>query len=170
LISILSTTPYSKVMPSPESYMREALRTARQGMESNQGGPFGAVVVSNGEIIGRGCNHVTSRKAPTAHAEVVAIREACHALGRFELSGCEIYSSCEPCPMCLGAIYWARMDRLIYAGTRQDAAQAGFDDAFLYREMVRPPMSRSLPESMLLRPLALELFEAWALKVDKNPY
>jgi guanine deaminase len=150
--------------------MQEALLSARQGMESNQGGPFGAVVVCEGRIIGRGCNRVTSLKDPTAHAEVMAIREACQTLGRFELNGCEIYSSCEPCPMCLTAIYWARLESLTYAGTQQDAELAGFDDAYLYREIGLPQAQRQLATTSLLRPEAQELFKDWVKKADRIDY
>lgn len=143
---------------------------AREGMESNQGGPFGAVIVCEGKIVGRGCNRVTTLNDPTAHAEVVAIREACRTLGRFELRGCELYTSCEPCPMCLAAIYWARLDRFTFAGTQEDAADAGFDDALLYREVALPYGERSLPSGRLLRSAAQELFREWKRKPDKIPY
>lgn len=134
------------------------------------GGPFGAVIVRNGEIIARGENRVTVCNDPTAHAEVSAIREAAARLGTYDLSGCEIYSSCEPCPMCLGAIYWARLDRLYYAGTRADAANVGFDDAHIYEELPLDPSQRELPTESLLREEAQIVFEAWAEKADKKEY
>ena len=134
------------------------------------GGPFGAVIVRNGEIIARGENRVTVCNDPTAHAEVSAIREAAARLGTYDLSGCEIYSSCEPCPMCLGAIYWARLDRLYYAGTRADAANVGFDDAHIYEELPLDPSQRELPTQTLLREEAQRVFEAWAGKLDKKEY
>ena len=134
------------------------------------GGPFGAVIVRNGEIIARGENRVTVCNDPTAHAEVSAIREAAARMGTYDLSGCEIYSSCEPCPMCLGAIYWARLDRLYYAGTRADAANVGFDDAHIYEELPLDPSQRELPTQTLLREEAQRVFEAWAGKLDKKEY
>ena len=134
------------------------------------GGPFGAVIVRKGEIIARGENRVTVCNDPTAHAEVSAIREAAARLGTYDLSGCEIYSSCEPCPMCLGAIYWARLDRLYYAGTRADAANVGFDDAHIYEELPLDPSQRELPTESLLREEAQRVFEAWAEKADKKEY
>ena len=134
------------------------------------GGPFGAVIVRNGEIIARGENRVTVCNDPTAHAEVSAIREAAARLGTYDLSGCEIYSSCEPCPMCLGAIYWARLERLYYAGTRADAANVGFDDAHIYEELPLDPSQRELPTQTLLREEAQRVFEAWAEKADKKEY
>ena len=132
--------------------------------------PFGAVIVRNGEIIARGENRVTVCNDPTAHAEVSAIREAAARMGTYDLSGCEIYSSCEPCPMCLGAIYWARLDRLYYAGTRADAANVGFDDAHIYEELPLDPSQRELPTQTLLREEAQRVFEAWAGKLDKKEY
>ena len=134
------------------------------------GGPFGAVIVRNGEIIARGENRVTVCNDPTAHAEVSAIREAAARMGTYDLSGCEIYSSCEPCPMCLGAIYWARLDKLYYAGTRADAANVGFDDAHIYEELPLDPSQRELPTQTLLREEAQRVFEAWAEKADKKEY
>ena len=134
------------------------------------GGPFGAVIVRDGEIIARGENRVTVCNDPTAHAEVSAIREAAARMGTYDLSGCEIYSSCEPCPMCLGAIYWARLDKLYYAGTRADAANVGFDDAHIYEELPLDPSQRELPTESLLREEAQRVFEAWAEKADKKEY
>ena len=149
--------------------MREAIKLSAESVRSG-GGPFGAVIVRNGEIIARGENRVTVCNDPTAHAEVSAIREAAARLGTYDLSGCEIYSSCEPCPMCLGAIYWARLDRLYYAGTRADAANVGFDDAHIYEELPLDPSQRELPTESLLREEAQLVFEAWAKKADKKEY
>ena len=149
--------------------MREAIKLSAESVRSG-GGPFGAVIVRNGEIIARGENRVTVCNDPTAHAEVSAIREAAARMGTYDLSGCEIYSSCEPCPMCLGAIYWARLDRLYYAGTRADAANVGFDDAHIYEELPLDPSQRELPTQTLLREEAQRVFEAWAEKTDKKEY
>ena len=158
-----------KAKHSPESFMREAIKLSAESVQSG-GGPFGAVIVRNGEIIARGENRVTVCNDPTAHAEVSAIREAAARMGTYDLSGCEIYSSCEPCPMCLGAIYWARLDRLYYAGTRADAANEGFDDAHIYEELPLDPSQRELPTQTLLREEAQRVFEAWAEKTDKKEY
>src|SRR6185295_4300380 len=155
---------------SRESFMREAIALAAEGMRSGQGGPFGCVIVKGGAVVGRGTNRVTSSLDPTAHAEVVAIRDACRALGTFELAGCELYTSCEPCPMCLAAAYWARIPRMFYANTRQDAAAIGFDDEMLYEELPRPIEERRLAMKPLLREEALALFEEWARKPDKVMY
>lgn len=160
-------------MPTDEDslrFMRRAIELSRVHMEAGEGGPFGAVVVKDGLIVGEGWNRVTSSQDPTAHAEVVAIRQACRKLGTFQLRGCEIYTSCEPCPMCLGAVYWARLDRLWYANGRADAAAIQFDDEWLYREVALPPEGRSLPTLQLLRDEALEVFRAWTQKPDKTPY
>jgi guanine deaminase len=153
-----------------EAFMRRAIELSREGMESNRGGPFGAVIVKAGEIIAEGVNRVTSTCDPTAHAEVVAIRAAGAALGTFDLSGCQIYTSCEPCPMCLAAIYWARLDRVYYANCREDAASIGFDDAAFYREIGLPIEARTLPMSRLLPQEAREAFDAWARKPDRVRY
>ncbi len=153
-----------------ESFMREAISLAVEKMEAGEGGPFGAVIVKDGKIVGRGWNRVTSTNDPTAHAEVSAIRDACRSLGTYSLEGCEIYSSCEPCPMCLIALYWARLDALYYAATRQDAAAAGFDDAFFYEQVSLPEEERALPSRRLLREEALRAFRAWAEKEDKVEY
>ena len=155
---------------TPDELMRRAIALSRRGMEGNAGGPFGAVVAQDGVILGEGWNQVTTTNDPTAHAEVVAIRAACRALGRFDLRGCEIYASCEPCPMCLGAILWARLDRVHYANTHTDAAAIGFDDERLYREIEKPIGARGLPMRRLLAAEALEVFEAWREKPDKVPY
>ena len=149
--------------------MREAIKLSAESVRSG-GGPFGAVIVRNGEIIARGENRVTVCNDPTAHAEVSAIREAAARLGTYDLSGCEIYSSCEPCPMCLGAIYWARLDRLYYACTRADAANVGVDDAHIYEELPLDPTQREQPTESLLREEAQLVFEAWASKLDKKEY
>jgi guanine deaminase len=149
--------------------MREAVELARVGVEQN-GGPFGAVVVCDGRIVGRGRNQVTRQLDPTAHAEIIAIREACCALGRFDLHGCDLYASCEPCPMCLAAIYWARLDRVFYACTRRDAAGIGFDDDFIYQQIALEIDARSLRMNQLSRDAALELFREWAAKPNKIPY
>lgn len=153
-----------------ERFMRRALELARNGVDANVGGPFGAVVVKDGRIIGEGVNRVTSTNDPTAHAEVVAIRAACRALRSFQLDGCVIYSTCEPCPMCLGAIYWARPARVFIAGTRDDAAAAGFDDAFIYDEICAEMGERRVPLEGLLREEARAVFEQWIAKPDKTSY
>lgn len=150
-------------------FMRMAIRLATENV-SNNGGPFAAVIVRNKEVIATGANRVTASLDPTAHAEICAIREACKALNDFDLSGCEIYSSCEPCPMCLSTIYWARIDKLYYANTRHDAAEIGFDDSFIYDELARSEAQRSLPVETLLRNEALRSFEAWKDKKDKTEY
>lgn len=156
---------------SDERWLREAIALARSGMERNDGGPFGCVIVKNDEVIGRGNNRVTSTNDPTAHAEVVAIREACRKLGSFQLDGCTLYTSCEPCPMCLGAIYWARPDRVVFAATREDAADAGFDDQLIYDELPLPPEQRRIPtEARVLRDEAQAVFKAWLEKTDKTAY
>lgn len=151
-------------------YLREAIRLSVEKMEANAGGPFGAVVVRHGEILGRGWNQVTSTNDPTAHAEVVAIRDACSRLKTFSLAGCEIYSSCEPCPLCLAAIYWARLDRIIYAATCDDAAAAGFDDRSFYREVSKPAGERSIPMVQALRDEAVVALQAWVKKEDRIRY
>jgi tRNA(Arg) A34 adenosine deaminase TadA len=151
-------------------FMMRAIELARAGMAANAGGPFGAVVVRNGEIIGEGNNRVTSSNDPTAHAEIIAIRKACESLQNFQLDGCTIYTSCEPCPMCLGAIYWARPERVLYACTRDDAAAIGFDDKFIYDELGKPNDSRKLTMLSILRNEALEVFRAWTEKSDKLDY
>ena len=150
--------------------MREAIGLAREGMRAGRGGPFGAVVVKEGRVVGRGANNVLSGRDPTAHAEIVALRDACRSLGTHELSGCEVYSSCEPCPMCLAALYWARVERLWYAATQEDAAAAGFDDSLIYREIGKPPLHRKLAMHPLLRSEAAELFKEWEDLPGKIPY
>ena len=150
-------------------FMRKAIALALENIR-NGGGPFGAVVVKDGNVVASGVNRVTANNDPTAHAEVVAIRAACAALGTFELKGCELYASCEPCPMCLGAIYWARLSRVYYAGTAEDAAAAGFDDAFIYREIVLPHDHRKMVMSQLLPEDGKRVFRAWAATSNKTTY
>jgi tRNA(Arg) A34 adenosine deaminase TadA len=153
-----------------EQFMRRAIELSRQKMQAGEGGPFGAVVVKDGTIVGEGWNCVTSRNDPTAHAEVVAIRDACARLRTFTLQGCELYTSCEPCPMCLAATYWARVDRLYYGNTIQDAADIDFDDFYFYRQLSLPIGERDLPMIRMLPDEALEVFGEWARKPDKTPY
>ncbi len=150
--------------------MEEAIRLAGDNVEYNHGGPFGAVVVKDGKIIGKGGNQVTIANDPTAHAEIVAIRQAAKNLGTFDLSGCEIYSSCEPCPMCLGAIYWSRINKLYYAATKEDAAKADFDDSFIYNEFTKPKTERKLQSVQMMREEAVKVFEKWIENEDKIPY
>ncbi|ELR72033.1 Guanine deaminase [Fulvivirga imtechensis AK7] len=150
--------------------MREAIRLSIHNVESGNGGPFGAVVVKDGKIIAHGTNQVTATNDPTAHAEVVAIRKACEILGSFQLDGCEIYTSCEPCPMCLGAIYWARPDKIYYANTKEDAAAINFDDQFIYDEIERPISERKLFTQQMLRDEAIEAFKKWSESSDKIEY
>ncbi len=153
-----------------EEFMREAILLSLVNVRQKGGGPFGAVIVRAGKIIARGWNQVTGTNDPTAHAEVVAIRKACKKLKTFKLDGCEIYTSCEPCPMCLSAIYWAHLDRVYYANTQADAARIDFDDQFIYRELSRPILRRKLPMQPLLRAEALKVFAEWKAKADKIEY
>jgi guanine deaminase len=157
-------------MISPSEWMQRAIDLAVENVRQGLGGPFGAVVVSNGAIVGSGANAVTATNDPTAHAEVVAIRAACRALGSFQLTGCELYTSCEPCPMCLGAIYWARPARIYYAATKADAAAAGFDDAHIYDELILDPEKRAIPCAQLLRDRAAEAFQVWRETIQRVPY
>jgi len=150
-------------------FMREAIALSVKNID-NGGGPFGAVIVKNGEIIAHGVNRVTSNNDPTAHAEVMAIREAASKLGTFDLAGCEIYSSCEPCPMCLGAIYWAHLDKLYYGNTKSDAKEIDFDDSFIYDELELPKEKRKIPTIQILREEAIEAFDKWKNKEDKIEY
>ena len=150
--------------------MKEAVRLSIENVEQGIGGPFGAVVVKDGKIIARGTNQVTASNDPTAHAEVVAIRKACEALNSFQLEGCEIYCSCEPCPMCLGAIYWARPDKLFYGNSKEDAAKVKFDDQFIYEELKRPINERKLFTKQMLREEAQAAFKKWAESSDKIEY
>ena len=153
-----------------EKFMRRAIELAQQGVDEDLGGPFGCVVVRDGEIIGEGSNQVTSTNDPTAHAEVVAVRAACRKIESFQLDGCSIYTSCEPCPMCLGAIYWARPARIFVAGTREDAAAAGFDDDFFYSELEKSNDDRQLKMETLLREESQAVFRRWIEKPNKIEY
>ena len=150
--------------------MQEAIRLSVTNVEQGKGGPFGAVVVKDGIIIARGANSVTAHNDPTAHAEVMAIREACKKLNTFQLTGCEIYTSCEPCPMCLAAIYWARPDKLYYASNKEDAAAIDFDDHFIYEEIAKPVLERKLFTRQLMRDEALAAFEKWKNSITKIEY
>ena len=152
-----------------DELMREAIRLSEENV-ANGGGPFGAVIARGGEIIATGVNRVTASNDPTAHAEVSAIRRAAQQLGTFNLAGCEIFTSCEPCPMCLGAIYWARLDRVYYANTKADAKAAGFDDSFIYDELALPRDRRKLPSVPMMRNEAIKVFEEWVSKEDKVEY
>lgn len=152
-----------------DELMREAIRLSEENV-ANGGGPFGAVIARGGEIIATGVNRVTASNDPTAHAEVSAIRRAAQQLGTFNLAGCEIFTSCEPCPMCLGAIYWARLDRVYYANTKADARDIGFDDSFIYDELALPRDRRKLPSVPMMRNEAIKVFEEWARKEDKVEY
>lgn len=155
---------------SNATFMREAMQLAEQGMRSGRGGPFGCVVVRRGEVVGRGSNRVTSTNDPTAHAEVVAIRDACTKLATFQLTDCELYTSCEPCPMCLSAIYWARIPQVFYGNTRADAAAIGFDDDFIYQQVPLAPEARTVKMELFLRDEAQIAFQEWANKTDKVRY
>ena len=152
------------------AFMQEAIRLAMENVRSGRGGPFAAIVVKQGRVVASGTNGVTSTNDPTAHAEVTAIREACRALNAFQLTGCELYTSCEPCPMCLGAIYWARPDRVYFAATACDAADAGFDDSFIYNELKLPFSERRIPFEATMREAGLEPFRAWIQKDDRIRY
>lgn len=149
--------------------MRRAIALSIENVE-NGGGPFGAVIAKDGKIVAEGCNRVTANNDPTAHAEVSAIRNACQKLGTFDLSGYEIFTSCEPCPMCLAAIYWAKLDKIYFANNKDDADQIGFGDAFIYKEMALDRSQRSKPSDILMRDEALKAFEAWMKKEDKVEY
>lgn len=151
-------------------FISVAINLAREGMNANLGGPFGAIVVKGQKIVGRGQNRVTSSHDPTAHAEVNAIRDACQQLNTFELSGCILYTSCEPCPMCLGAIYWARIDRIVFAANRRDAASANFDDEWLYEEVASSWKDRELEYQQLAQAAAARVFDEWRAKADKIKY
>lgn len=150
--------------------MERAIELAQSGMEQNHGGPFGCVIVKDGAIIAEGHNRVTTDNDPTAHAEIIAIRKACKALNDFQLTDCDIYTTCEPCPMCLGAIYWARLKRVFYAATREDAADAGFDDEFIYKELDLTPSDRTIPMIASERKKAIQVFDLWKKKEDKIDY
>jgi tRNA(Arg) A34 adenosine deaminase TadA len=157
-------------MMNQTDFMRRAIGLSEEALHSQRGGPFGAVIVKDKVILAEGSNGVTSTNDPTAHAEIVAIRQACAVLHSFRLPGCDIYTSCEPCPMCLGAIYWARLDHIYYANTRQDAARIGFDDAFLYEEIPLPIEQRMIPATRLLAPEASAVFAAWDRQAAKIRY
>jgi tRNA(Arg) A34 adenosine deaminase TadA len=151
-------------------FMARAIQLSIENVHSGRGGPFGAVVVQNGNIIAEGANQVTSANDPTAHAEILAIRAACGKLGVFELQDCEIYTSCEPCPMCLGAIYWARLSRVYFASLAADASKIGFDDSLIYREIARPRTQRAIPMVQIMHEEALAAFRAWEEKPNKIVY
>jgi guanine deaminase len=155
---------------SKEDFMREAIRLSLEGVRSGRGGPFGCVVVRDGKVVGGGSNQVTSTCDPTAHAEVVAIREACRALGTHQLTDCTLFASCEPCPMCLSAIYWARIPAVYFGNTRQDAAAIGFDDDFIYQQIPLPLAERSVSMQPLLHDEAKGAFDEWTRKPDKRIY
>jgi len=150
--------------------MARAIQLSLDNVRSGRGGPFGAVVVQDGKIVAEGVNQVTARNDPTAHAEVLAIRQACEKLGQFELKDCELYTSCEPCPMCLGAIYWARLARVYFANSAADASKIGFDDSAIYDELAQPHAHRGIPMVQIMREQALAAFHAWEEKPDKLPY
>ena len=153
-----------------EHFMRQAIALSRRNIGRPDGGPFGAVIVRDGRVIGEGTNQVTGTNDPTAHAEMVAIRAAATALGSFKLEGCEIFTSCEPCPMCLAAVYWARLDRIWYGNNREDAAAIGFDDEFLYRELALPMPERTLQIRQLLQTEAKGAFTDWSSSPNQVPY
>jgi len=157
-------------MTREQKFMNEAIALSQNGVRNNEGGPFGCVIVKDDKIIGRGNNKVTSSNDPTAHAEVVAIRDACKNLGTFQLEDCEVYSSCEPCPMCLGAIYWARPKLVYYANSREDAANIGFDDSMIYEELGIELDKRKIPVINLGREEALKVFKEWQNKSNKIKY
>lgn len=152
------------------AFMQETIRRAVENVRSGRGGPFAAIVVREDRVISAGANCVTSTNDPTAHAEVTAIREACRVLGTFQLTGCQIYTSCEPCPMCLGAIYWARPECVYFGATAADAAAAGFDDSLIYEELKRSRADRQIPFEPMMREAALEAFRVWAQKSDRIRY
>ncbi|MCE5301993.1 MAG: nucleoside deaminase [Planctomycetaceae bacterium] len=152
------------------AFLHEAIRLSIEKSQAGEGGPFGAVIVRNDEIVGRGWNRVTSAKDPTAHAEIMAIRDACKNLDTFSLAGCHLYTSCEPCPMCLAAIYWARLDRVCYAATRHDAAAAGFDDRRIYEELAMDMDRRSIPMTQDLHDEACQAFRDWLKNPHRTPY
>lgn len=157
-------------MCNHSKFITEAVELSRNGMNNNEGGPFGAIIVKDGKVVGKGNNRVTSSNDPTAHAEVVAIRDACKNLNSFQLDDCILYTSCEPCPMCLGAIYWARPSKVFYANTREDAATIGFDDDFIYEEINVSMDDRKIPFEQLGREEALQVFKEWQSKNDKLEY
>lgn len=153
-----------------DPFMQQAIELALQNVRSGDGGPFAALIVQDGTVIAQGSNRVTTAYDPTAHAEIVAIRDACKHLDAFHLDGCDLYTTCEPCPMCMGAIYWAHLDRVFYASTRDDAAAAGFDDAYIYEELSKPPRARSTPMIQSMRDEGYHVFEAWMESDNKVLY
>lgn len=169
IVYLYGSSNHNILTMTKEELMRRAISLAEESVLKG-GGPFGAVIARNGEIIAEASNRVTLDCDPTAHAEVAAIRKATARLGVFSLESCEIYTSCEPCPMCLGAIYWAHLDRIYYANNRKDAADIGFDDDFIYQEIALPPADRKKPSSILLRDEALKAFAMWRMKEDKTEY
>ena len=169
-VSIVSSLRGFHFEMTPADFMREAIKEADASQRSGRGGPFGCVIVRRGEIVARGHNRVTSTNDPTAHAEVTAIREACRVLNTFQLADCELYTTCEPCPMCLAAVYWARIPRLFYGNTRADAAAIGFDDDFIYRQIPLAPGQRTLQMQPLLREEAQAAFREWQANPDKVRY
>ena len=160
----------NKFFMNKNDFMNKAIEKSSYGMNNNYGGPFGAVIVKDGEVVAEAFNRVTSSNDPTAHAEVTAIREACKKLNTFDLSGCELYTSCEPCPMCLAAIYWARIKKIYYANTKEDAADIDFDDNFIYEEFAKEKSKRSIPMEQIGREKAIEVFKNWTKKQDKIEY
>ena len=160
----------AKAAAEDRKWMARAIALSEKGMRSGQGGPFGALIVKDGKLIAGGCNQVLASGDPTAHAEITAIRAACRSLGSFLLAGCDLFTTCEPCPMCLGAAYWARVDRIVYANSRRDAAAIGFSDALIYSELARPLAGRRLPMVRIMRKEALPAFREWAVKADKTNY
>ena len=164
-------TSVTEAPPSAEAYLLRAIEAGRAGMVARLGGPFGAVIVGpDGDVVAEGCNRVTSANDPTAHAEVAAIRAACTAVGSFQLAGCTLYTSCEPCPMCLSAAYWARVDAIVYGASRADAAAAGFDDAFIYDEIGLAPSARHIPMRRAAVGPAAALLGEWLELADRMPY
>ncbi len=159
-----------KIKNIDDVFMSKAIKMAQTGMNKNAGGPFGAIIVKDHKIIAKAFNQVTSSNDPTAHAEVVAIRKACKKLNSFQLTGCVLYTSCEPCPMCLGAIYWARPDKVYYACTRKDAAHIKFDDDFIYKELELPLNKRTIPFNNISRNQSMLVFNQWENKIDKIKY
>ncbi len=157
-------------MNEHQKFIEEAIKLARENVPSGKGGPFGALVVKNGEIVGRGVNQVTSNNDPTAHAEIMAIRDACQTLGSFQLKDCIIYASCEPCPMCLGAIYWARPKMIVFAAENTDAAKAGFDDSFIYKEICLPASQRTISSVNVKPDDFFSPFQTWTKSERKTPY
>lgn len=170
MLNKFSGTKFSYMREKHSEFMLEAIRCSKQNLIDGTGGPFGAVIVKNGKIIAAASNKVTSTNDPTAHAEINAIRLACKELDTFLLEGCEIYSSCEPCPMCLSAIYWARIEKIYYANTSSDAERINFSDEFIYHELAKPRSKRNIAMIQILREKAIEVFEAWDKKEDKIVY